>query len=97
MVKDFTGEYGIECLLDGARGIYIPQAFIECYGDWKGITKENKAILETGPDHEHYWETWDEVLLDAYFINDNGKWTLHQDGDLFIIHEDFDFDNWQGG
>lgn len=73
------------CLLDSARGVYIPQNFAELFNaaDW-GISEENKAILLCGPEHEYYWETWEEVLDSAEFTDKNGHiYRLHQDGDLF--------------
>lgn len=77
-----------ECtlLIDGSQGIYVPQAFVTRYGpaQW-GIAAEDVEILEAGPDHEHYWETWDSVLSDAEYSNEHGTWYLHQDGDLFAV------------
>ena len=54
--------------LDDARGIYLPRDFARIVDQrwWFGITPENLAILEEGPDHEHYWEAWDEVCKDAF-------------------------------
>ena len=73
-----------ELFADSARGIYIPQHFAESADRDKftGIDEEQWAILEVGPDHEHYWDVWDEVL-------DNAETTcgavLYQDGDLWLI------------
>jgi len=79
----------MECLLDDCRGIYIPQAFIECYSyeQW-GISEENATILLKGPEPENelYWETWDEVMRDAEYTDEFGNvWNLFQDGDLFAV------------
>lgn len=73
------------CLLDSAHGQYIPQSFVELYNadEW-GISEEDAEILLSGPDHEWYWETWEEVLNSAEFTDNNGnKYCLHQDGDLW--------------
>lgn len=83
----------IVCLLDGARGVYIPQGFAECYNHkiWNYSEKDEKVLLE-GPYYEYYWETWADVLDAAYCIDEDGKtWTLYQDGDLFAYREDHDF------
>ena len=73
---------------DSARGIYIPQHFAEAILREKvrGVSAEDWETLEAGPDAEWYWETWDEVLMDAVVIDDLGvKYTLYQDGDLWLI------------
>lgn len=77
-----------ECIIDGASGIYVPQRFAREFRNWNGVDPEDWAILEEGPDHEHYWEVWDDVLNGAEFTDAKGEtWTLMQDNDLFAIHE----------
>lgn len=74
-------------LVDGNSGIYVPQSFVEAYdaAEW-GISPEDESILNAGPDHEHYWDVWDDVLRDASYTDDNGNvWHLWQDGDLFAV------------
>ena len=82
----------VECILDGARGIYLPQDFAEMYSpeDWncEEVTDAWDILLE-GPDNELYWEAWDEVLSTAFVIRKDGRWTLFQDMDLFIVHDDY--------
>ena len=88
-----------ELLLDGARGIYIPQNFAEivkreCV---EGVSEEQWAIFEAGPEHEWYWEAWDEVLNSAIVTNPSTheRFTLYQDGDLWLIPEDAEWpDPW---
>ncbi len=84
-----------EILLDDSRGIYIPMKFIELFAaeDWH-VTSEQVEILKTGPHVDLYWDTWDEVLRDAFYISPMdsktlkpGRWTLEQDGALFARHE----------
>jgi hypothetical protein len=80
------------CLLDSARGIYIPQSFAICYDckDW-GITPEDEAILKEGPDSEHYWEAWDIVLAEAKFTDAYERTYvlyLGESGDLFAATEE---------
>ncbi len=75
------------CIVDSHHGIYIPQLFVE-YGnmDHWHIKPEDVAIIARGPDTEHYWETWDDVLNSAYCVDSYGvAWTLHHDGDLFAV------------
>lgn len=76
----------IEILLSDARGIYIPANFIECFDFKQWGISESDSIELNNPDNEFYWDTWDMVLSNAYFIDDNGKkWYLYQEGDLFAI------------
>lgn len=77
---------GVELLLSDARGIYIPRDFAsECNG-WDNIPDKDREILEAGPEHELYWDTWNDVLAEASFTDDFGNiWHLWQDGDLFIF------------
>jgi hypothetical protein len=76
----------VQCILDGARGIYVPRDFATGFTDWKGIKPEDLGILKAGPEHEFYWEAWDDVLQSAYFTDDVGRvWGLEQDSDLFAV------------
>ena len=73
-----------ELFADSARGVYIPQHFAESAirDKFKYIDKEQWGILESGPETEHYWDVWDDVLSNAE--TDCGG-VLHQDGDLWIV------------
>ena len=73
-----------ELFSDSAKGIYIPQHFAESAirDKFKYIDKEQWGILESGPETEHYWDVWDDVLSNAE--TDCGG-VLHQDGDLWIV------------
>ena len=73
-----------ELFLDGNRGIYIPQQFAEAIdpADWTGIDAEDLDVLRAGPDHESYWDAWQDVLDHAE--TKDGR-VLHQDGDLWLV------------
>jgi hypothetical protein len=74
------------CIADGARGIYVPQFFAEMGLKTEGVKAEDLAILAEGPDHEFYWEAWDDVLRDGVVIlTDGQRCHLYQDGDLFLV------------
>jgi len=94
-------------ILSDSRGIYIPQNFIEQFmeptvGYWSGVSDSAKAECLKGPETDAYWEYWDDILQNAKFNhNDGSVYTLHQDGDLFMLCFDrmdneekrnFDFD-----
>jgi hypothetical protein len=78
----------MDLLLDGNRGIYIPKQFIDTYGvpEWQGITEEQRQIL-SNTEHEDYWEVWEKILQDASIVQDGVKYTLYQDGDLWLVAE----------
>ena len=87
-------DYGMDLLLDEHHGIYLPQEFAKRINrkKWKGISKEEYKILLAGPNHPDYWLAWDDVLANAEYRDSAGKWYLYQDGPLFLVHEDFDFE-----
>lgn len=77
--------------LNDARGIYIPRDFAKSFDNRDehvtGVSPEEWAILED-PNHEHYWDVWSDVLNNATVTDNDGvKFTLHQDGDLWLIPE----------
>jgi hypothetical protein len=77
--------------LSDARGIYIPRDFANSFVDRskhvQNVTEEDWAILED-PDHEWYWEAWDEVLQNAVVTDNEGtRFRLSQNGDLWLIPE----------
>ena len=76
-----------QLLASDSLGIYIPQAFAECIdlSQVKYVTQDQIDILLDGPDHEHYWDVWDEVLDNAE-TTDGG--VFYQDGDLWLIYPD---------
>lgn len=83
----------IRCILDGNRGIYLPQAFAGGF-DMKAwhVKKADAKLLLSDPARAGYWETWDDVLGYAWLKDGKHKWTLSQDGDLFACRDDYDAD-----
>jgi len=91
-----NNEHTMICIVDNHHGIYIPQIFAEIirsqeqttgakHGGWKNITDEQLSILLAGPDHEEYWDAWDEVTTNAQKETDGRNWQLLQDCDLFMV------------
>lgn len=75
-----------ELMVSDRHGQYVPQVFAETvrrelFGDT--ISAEDYAILEAGPDHEHYWEAWHSVLSSAETADGI---SLYQDGDLWAVN-----------
>ena len=70
-------------LVDGSRGVYVPNNFIRRfdYTKW-GIPAEDAVILRNDVDDWRYWECWVFVLQMAQYTDDDGVvWHLHQDGE----------------
>ena len=80
---------GIKLLLSKARGIYIPQNFYESFNlsDWNINSDTVNGIDDlSDPENDFYWDTWEDVLNNAFFIDKDGhKWVLYQDGELWAI------------
>ena len=77
--------------LDSNRGVYIPQNFAEivkrdCVS---GVTEDDWNVLAAGPDHESYWDVWNDVESNARVTDpDSGiVYYLYQDGDLWLVPE----------
>jgi len=74
-----------QLLASDRLGIYIPQAFAQLVdmSQVKYVDQDQIDILLAGPEHEHYWDVWSEVLENAETL-DGG--VFHQDGDLWLIY-----------
>lgn len=86
-------------LLSDRHGINIPKLFAACFEIKHGCIKDDcLEILQAGPEHDEYWDAWDEVLSDAVLVNHEGKeYTLYQDGDLWAVPKGMEWsedDDW---
>lgn len=77
-----------ECIVNDAHGIYIPQVFCERYKKLDCVTQEDWDICLSGPEHDLYWDAWNEILNDWRFEEADAMGNvfeifLDQDGDLF--------------
>ena len=90
----------VELFLSDVRGQYIPRDFAKCFADRnkvEGVTAEQWLVLEAGPDHEHYWDVWAEVLDAAKITGSNGmQYTFMQDGDVYAIPVGMEWDDERG-
>ena len=77
---------GISLLLSDSRGVYIPRDFVNNFDLDKWHVKADYQDVLSSPDNEWYWDTWEQLLNNAYLIDESGnKWVLYQDGDLCAI------------
>jgi hypothetical protein len=82
----------IELLLSDRHGIYIPQLFVNGWladddgdGEVRGVSDWAREQCAAGPDSEHYWEAWDDILRRFEFRHRGDSFTLNQDGDLWLM------------
>lgn len=78
------------------RGIYIPQNFANEMDRTRvaGVSDDDYAILEAGPDHESYWDVWQDVCDYAELTdNDGEQYFIYQDGDCWGIEKGAEFND----
>ena len=88
--------------LDDHRGVYIPRDFANSFVDRSkhvaGVSDEEWSILEAGPDHEQYWDTWSDVTDNAIVTDDDGhKYTIWQDGACWLVPEGMEWNEGEEG
>jgi len=75
-------------LVDQAHGVYIPQIAARDLREFQhNISYEDLQVLLAGPDHEYYWDVWEDVLSYARIIGrtDGKTYELYHEGDLFLM------------
>ena len=80
-------EDNMSILITDAQGVYLPQVFASAYGDHPelvGADADDIATLIAGPEHEWYWEAWQNICDNATL---SGK-SLYQQGDLWLVDYD---------
>lgn len=86
-----------ELYLDGNRGVYIPQNFIECtdLDCLSNVDQQDINTLLQGPEDEWYWEAWSNILDNAILTEHRtGKqFNLYQDGDLWLVPVDAEWES----
>jgi|688.fasta_scaffold685193_2 hypothetical protein len=71
--------------VDGSWGIYIPQRFVERFPQFHDhIEPDDLTILQSGPEHEHYWDVWDGICRDFSVVSEGVTYYLECDDDLFF-------------
>ena len=78
-------------IYDEVRGVYIPRDFATdgIHEYFRNINPEDINICAEGPDHELYWEAWDNIRANATYTDPDGiTWHLYQDGDLWLEPDD---------
>lgn len=88
--------------LSDARGQYIPRDFATSFVDRAkhvtGVLDDDWAVLETGPDHDDYWDTWSEVEQNAVITDENGvKYSIYNNGDCWLIPDGMEWSDKEDG
>ena len=83
------------------RGIYIPRDFAQSFADRnksvRGVNDEDWAILDAGPEHEHYWDVWNTVTDWAIVTDGNGiEYNVYHDGDCWLIPKGMEWSEAEG-
>lgn len=61
----------------------------------EGVSNDEYNILESGPEHPDYADTWAEVLNKAILTKENGrKFTLYQDEHVFYLEQGAQHCDW---
>jgi hypothetical protein len=76
--------------LSDARGVYIPRDFANSFvardKSVKGVSAEDWAVLESGPDSEGYWDVWADVSDNAVVTDEKGiEYSVYVDGDCWLV------------
>ena len=78
--------------LDSARGQYIPRDFAQTIKREyiKGVSLELLESLakNDSAEYDDYWDDWHFVLDNAKILFNGAEYTLHHDGDLWLVNFD---------
>ena len=83
-------------VLSDTHGIYIPQIWCEDIdknaAEQYGINLWSLEQCQAGPDAEHYWDAWNDILDSVAVTDENGvTWRLYQNGDLWEVPDGFEW------
>jgi len=89
----FCPEADCDLLLSDSHGIYIPKLWADEISSEEeaesfSVSWESVLLCQSGPEEEHYWEAWQEILDSAQWEEDGVEWRLHQGGDLWRVRSD---------
>lgn len=83
----------IQLAVDSLWGINTPKRFFEQYPQFlTHLNMEDQAIIEN-PEHEAYWDVWNQFVSDFRVIKYGDRWSIYEDGDVFFVSEHHQFDN----
>ena len=84
-------EQTIMLAVDGCHGMYIPQRFFKLYPEFISYLNDDDRLIIDDPDHENYWDVWDDFVSSFNVVKDGVRWFLHLDDDVFFVREHHNF------
>ena len=81
--------------VNDSHGQYIPQIFTTTLDRARvaEINDEDWTIIEAGPDHDEYWDAWQEIELKAIVTLDDGLYRIFQQSDCWLIPVGMEWDH----
>lgn len=80
----------MELLVDDLHGRYVPQELWERFRDEFDLPEADYEEFEgimSDPDHEAYWEAFDELLSLPLYLGEWGSLTLSESGAVLWLAE----------
>lgn len=80
--------------VDGCHGIHVPSRFFVKFPQFLDRLNDNEQEIISNPEHEHYWDVWDDFVRDFKVSNDGKNWRIMlSDGDVFFVSDDYKTEN----
>jgi hypothetical protein len=84
----------IQLAVDSIWGTNTPKRFFERYPQFLTHLNEEDHDIISNPEHEHYWEVWDQFVSNFTVMKDGDRWFLSLDeGDVFFVSEHHQFND----
>lgn len=83
----------IQLAVNGLWGINTPKRFFERYPQFLTHLNEEDHDIISNPEHEHYWEVWNQFVQDFRVVKDGDRWSIYEDGDVFFVSEHHEFND----
>lgn len=82
----------IQLAVDGSHGIYAAKRFFELYPQFVDRLDADEELIMQDPEHEHHSDTWERFVNDFEVMVDGTRWYIWEDGDIFFVSENHDFE-----
>ena len=83
---------GSELIVSDHHGQYIPQVFAQRYRDvtypaasYELTDEDWDILLYGGPEHENYWDVWDDIVQYCVLNIEGREYSIYQDQDVWAI------------
>lgn len=79
--------------VDGIYGRYVYKRFFERFPQFLERIEPSERHIVTDPDHQDYCDVWDDFYRDFEVMKDGIRWYLFEDGDIYFVSEDYNWDS----